>query len=47
MLALLFADEAFGFSCLTSLEYLFRLGFKQQLVPLKEKLADRPLFPTL
>ncbi len=48
MLALLFADQAFAASSLTSPEHLFRLriapGQKQLPVPLKEELAERPLF---
>jgi len=48
MLALLFADQAFAASALTSPEQLFRLriapGQKQLLVPLKEEMAERPLF---
>ncbi len=48
MLALLFADQAFAAPSLTSLEQLFRLriapGQKQLPVPLKEEMADRPLF---
>ena len=48
MLALLFADQAFAASSLTSPEQLFRLrivpGQKQLLVPLKEEMAERPLF---
>jgi len=48
MLALLFADQAFAASSLTSPEHLFRLriapGQKQLPVPLKEELAEIPLF---
>lgn len=48
MLALLFADQAFAASSLTSPEQLFRLriasGQKQLPVPLKEEMAGRPLF---
>ncbi|KAL8800746.1 MAG: hypothetical protein Q9182_004951 [Xanthomendoza sp. 2 TL-2023] len=48
MLALLFADQAFAAPSLTSPEQLFRLriapGQKQLLVPLKEEIAERPLF---
>ncbi len=48
MLALLFADQAFAASSLTSPEQLFRLriapGQKQLLLPLKEEMAERPLF---
>jgi len=48
MLALLFADQAFAAPSLTSPEDLFRLrivpGQKQLLVPLKEEMAERPLF---
>ena len=48
MLALLFSDQAFAASSLTSPEQLFRLrippGQKQLLVPLKEEMAKRPLF---
>ena len=48
MLALLFADQAFVPPSLTSPEQLFYLriapGQKQLLVPLKEEMADRPLF---
>ncbi|KAL8766093.1 MAG: hypothetical protein Q9194_006371, partial [Teloschistes cf. exilis] len=47
-LALLFADQAFAAPFLTSSEQLFRLrivpGQKQLPVPLKEKMAERPLF---
>jgi hypothetical protein len=48
MLALLFADQAFAASSLTSPEQLFCLriasGQKQLPVPLKEEMAERPLF---
>ena len=48
MLALLFSDQAFAAPSLTSPERLFRLrippGQKQLLVPLKEEMAERPLF---
>lgn len=48
MLALLFADQAFAAPSLTSPEQLFRLriapGQKQLRVPLKEEMAERPLF---
>ncbi|KAL8818268.1 MAG: hypothetical protein Q9223_003059, partial [Gallowayella weberi] len=48
MLALLFADQAFAAPSLTSPEQLFRLriapGQKQLPVPLKEDMAERPLF---
>ena len=48
MLALLFADQAFAASSLTSPEQLFRLriapGQKQLPIPLKEEMAERPLF---
>ena len=48
MLALLSADQAFAVSSLTSPEQLFRLriapGQKQLPVPLKEEMAERPLF---
>ncbi|KAL8626100.1 hypothetical protein Q9189_008220 [Teloschistes chrysophthalmus] len=48
MLALLFADQAFAAPSLTSPEQLFRLriapGQKQLPVPLKEEMAERPLF---
>ncbi len=48
MLALLFADQAFAASSLTSPEHLFRLriapGQKQLPLPLKEGLAEIPLF---
>ncbi len=48
MLALLFADQAFAASSLTSPEHLFRLriapGQKQLPLPLKEEMAARPLF---
>jgi len=48
MLALLFADQSFVASSLTSPEQLFRLridsGQKQLPVPLKEDMAERPLF---
>ena len=48
MLALLFADQALAASSLTSPEHLFRLrialGQKQLPVPLKEEMAERPLF---
>jgi len=47
-LALLFADQAFAAPSLTSPKHLFRLriapGQKQLPVPLKEKMAERPLF---
>ena len=48
MLALLFADQAFAAPSLTLPEQLFRLritpGQKQLPVPLKEEIAERPLF---
>ncbi|KAI4086415.1 MAG: hypothetical protein L6R37_008419 [Teloschistes peruensis] len=48
MLALLLADQAFAIPSLTSPEQLFRLriapGQKQLPVPLKEEMAERPLF---
>lgn len=48
MLALLFADQGFAAPSLTLPEQLFRLriapGQKQLLVPLKEEIAERPLF---
>lgn len=48
MLALLFADQAFAAPSLTSPKQLFRLriapGQKQLPVPLKEEMAERPLF---
>ena len=48
LLALLFADQAFAAPSLTSPEQLFRLriapGQKQLPVPLKEEMAERPLF---
>lgn len=48
MLALLFADQAFAASSLTSPKQLFRLriasGQKQLLVPLKEEMTERSLF---
>ena len=48
MLALLFADQAFSAPSLTLPEHLFRLriapGQKQLSVPLKEEMAERPLF---
>ena len=48
MLALLFADQAFAASSLTSPEQLFRLriapGQKQLPIPLREEMAERPLF---
>lgn len=48
MLALLFADQAFAAPSLSSPEQLFRLritpGQKQLRVPLKEEMAERPLF---
>lgn len=48
MLALFFADQAFAPSSLTSPEQLYRLRIapeqKQLTIPLKEELADRPLF---
>ncbi|KAL9579753.1 MAG: hypothetical protein Q9203_006568 [Teloschistes exilis] len=48
ILALLFVDQAFAAPSLTSSEQLFRLrialGQKQLQVPLKEELAERPLF---
>ncbi|MCJ1275146.1 hypothetical protein MMC21_002946 [Puttea exsequens] len=48
ILALLFADQAFAASSLTSPEQLFCLriapGQKQSPVPLKEEMAERPLF---
>ena len=48
MLALLFVDQAFAVSSLTSPEQLFRLritsGQKQLSVPLKEEMAEMPLF---
>ncbi|KAL9583968.1 MAG: hypothetical protein Q9203_004864 [Teloschistes exilis] len=48
ILALLLADQAFAAPSLTSSEHLFRLriapGQKQLPVPLKEEMAERPLF---
>ena len=48
ILALLFTDQAFAASSLTSPEQLFRLriapGQKQLPVPLKEEITERPLF---
>ena len=48
ILALLFADQAFAASSLTSPEQLFRLriapGQRQLPVPLKEEIAERPVF---
>ena len=48
MLALLFADQAFAVSSLTSPEQLFRLRFapgqKQLVITLKEEMAERSLF---
>ena len=48
MLALLFLDQAFAASSLTSPEQLFRLrippGQKELRLPLKEEFAERPLF---
>ena len=48
MLALLFADQAFAASSLTSPDQFFRLritpGQRQLPLPLKEEMAERPLF---
>ena len=48
MLALLFSDQAFAAPSLTSPEQLYRLrvdpGQKQLPLPLKDEMADRPLF---